>query len=86
MDTDDPVSFDDAMSRPDSDSWLEAMKAEVQSMYDNQVWDLVDLPPGFRTIENPFVFNRPKARRKINQVPNLIVIHRLNLGFHGFQP
>ena len=35
LDTDDPVSFDDAMSRPDSDSWLKAMKAEIQSMYDN---------------------------------------------------
>ena len=58
LDTDDPVSFDDAMSRPDSDSWREAMKAKIQSMYDNQVWDLVDLPPGFRPIENKWVFKR----------------------------
>ena len=58
LDTDDPVSFDDAMSRPDSDSWLDAMKAKIQSMYDNQVWDLVDLPPGFRPIENKWVFKR----------------------------
>ena len=58
LDTDDPVSFDDAMSRADSDSWLEAMKAEIQSMYDNQVWDMVDLPPGFRPIENKWVFKR----------------------------
>ena len=58
MDTDDPVSFDDAMSRPDSDLWLEAMKAKIQSMYDNQVWDVVDLPPSFRPIENKWVFKR----------------------------
>ncbi|GJV12467.1 retrotransposon protein, putative, ty1-copia subclass [Tanacetum coccineum] len=28
-----------------SDKWLNAMNVEMQSMKDNQVWDLVDLPP-----------------------------------------
>ena len=27
---------------PDSEKWLQAMKSEIQSMYDNQVWNLVD--------------------------------------------
>ncbi|GJX24878.1 hypothetical protein Tco_0231174, partial [Tanacetum coccineum] len=30
---------------PESDKWLDAMNAEMQSMKDNQVWYLVDLSP-----------------------------------------
>ncbi|GKD55601.1 putative retrotransposon ty1-copia subclass protein, partial [Tanacetum coccineum] len=29
----------------ESNKWLDAMNAEMQSMKDNQVWRLVDLPP-----------------------------------------
>ena len=28
----------------DSDRWLEAMKSEIGSMYENKVWTLVELP------------------------------------------
>nr|GEZ83177.1 retrotransposon protein, putative, Ty1-copia subclass [Tanacetum cinerariifolium] len=30
---------------PESDKWLDAINAEMQSMKDNQVWCLVELPP-----------------------------------------
>ncbi|GKB02190.1 putative retrotransposon protein [Tanacetum coccineum] len=30
---------------PESDKWLNAMNVEMQSMRDNEVWELVDLPP-----------------------------------------
>ena len=52
MDTEDPLTFHEAMNRDDSQSWYEAMKSEMQSMYDNQVWDLVDLPQGKKAIQN----------------------------------
>ena len=35
---------------PDSEKWLLAMKSEMQSMYDNQVWTLIDPPDGVKTI------------------------------------
>ncbi|GJT43204.1 retrotransposon protein, putative, ty1-copia subclass [Tanacetum coccineum] len=38
------ANYRDALSNPESDKWLEAMNAEMQSMKDNQVWNLVDLP------------------------------------------
>ena len=41
FDTEDPLTYAEAMDRPDSDKWLEAMRSEIQSMYDNTVWDLV---------------------------------------------
>ena len=39
-----PTNYEEAMMSPDSDKWLEAMKSEIGSMYDNKVWTLVYLP------------------------------------------
>jgi Reverse transcriptase (RNA-dependent DNA polymerase) len=57
-DVDDPLTYMEAMARPDSVEWLGAMRSEIQSMYDNQVWNLVDLPEGAHPIENKWVFKR----------------------------
>ena len=35
---------------PDFEKWLQAMKSKIQSMYDNQVWNLVDPPKGAKVI------------------------------------
>ncbi|GJU62636.1 ribonuclease H-like domain-containing protein [Tanacetum coccineum] len=37
---------------PESDKWLDAMNAKIQSTKDNRVWCLVDLPPNGRTFGN----------------------------------
>ncbi|GKB04974.1 retrotransposon protein, putative, ty1-copia subclass [Tanacetum coccineum] len=39
-----PPNYQAALSVPESKKWLEVMNAEMQSMKDNQVWNLVDLP------------------------------------------
>ena len=44
LDHDEPTNYDEAMISPDSAKWLEAMKSEIGSMYENKVWTLVDLP------------------------------------------
>ena len=38
------ADYEEAMMSPDSAKWLEAMKSEMGSMYENKVWTLVDLP------------------------------------------
>ena len=48
VDQDEPITYPEAMMTPDSDKLLHAMKSEMQSMYDNQVWNLVDPPEGIR--------------------------------------
>ena len=58
MDHDEPASYQEAISSPDSDRWLEAMKFEMQSMYDNQVWTLIDPPNGLKTIGCKWVFKK----------------------------
>ena len=46
------------MMSPDSDKWLEAMKSEIGSMYENKVWTLVDLLDDWQAIENKWIFKK----------------------------
>ena len=46
------------MMSPDSDKWLEAMKSEIRSMYENKVWTLIDFPNDRRDIEIKWIFKR----------------------------
>ena len=66
VDSDEPTNYRNAMTGSESDQWLEAMNTEMQSMYDNQVWDLVDLPPNCRTVGSKWVF-----KKKTNMDGNL---------------
>ncbi|GJV99904.1 retrotransposon protein, putative, ty1-copia subclass [Tanacetum coccineum] len=43
-DLNEPTNYKAAMLDPEYNKWLDAMNAEMQSMKDNQVWCLVDLP------------------------------------------
>ena len=43
LDHDEPTNYEEAMMSPDSAKWLEAMKSEMGSMYENKVWTLINL-------------------------------------------
>ena len=58
MDQDEPTTYQQAMSGPDSEKWLVAMKSEMESMYENQVWTLVDPPEGVKPIGCKWVFKK----------------------------
>ena len=44
------ITYMEAMQRPDSQKWLEAMKSEMESMVINSVWTLVDPSKGIKPI------------------------------------
>ena len=58
LDNDEPVSYEEAMISPASDKWLGAMKSEMESMYENQVWTLVNLPNDCKAVENKWILKR----------------------------
>ncbi|GKD23889.1 retrotransposon protein, putative, ty1-copia subclass [Tanacetum coccineum] len=43
---------------PEYDKWLEAINTEMQSIKDNQVWVLVELPPNGRTVGSKWLFKK----------------------------
>ena len=58
LDHDEPTNYEEAMMSLDSAKWLEAMKSEMGSLYENKVWTLVDLPDDRQAIENKWIFKR----------------------------
>ena len=58
LDHDEPANYEEAMMSPDSTKWLEAIKSERGSMYENKVWTLVDLLDDQQAIENKWIFKR----------------------------
>ena len=51
LDNNGPTSYGEAMVGPNSDKWLETIKSEIGSMYQNKAWTLVDLPNDRQAIE-----------------------------------
>ncbi|KAJ9551099.1 hypothetical protein OSB04_015144 [Centaurea solstitialis] len=57
-DLNEPTSYGEAVSGSESEQWQEAMRAEMQSMYDNQVWELTDLPQHCKAVGRKWVFKK----------------------------
>ncbi|GJS02812.1 retrotransposon protein, putative, ty1-copia subclass [Tanacetum coccineum] len=57
-DLNEPTSYKAAMLDTESNKWIDAMNAEIQSMMDNMVWVLVDLPPGCKTVRSKWIFKK----------------------------
>nr|GFB98212.1 retrotransposon protein, putative, Ty1-copia subclass [Tanacetum cinerariifolium] len=45
-----PANYKAALLDPESKKWLNAINVEMQSMKDNEVWVLVELPPNGKTV------------------------------------
>ena len=67
------------MMGPDSVKWLNAMKSKIESMYENQVWNLVDPPEGSKPIECKWIF-----KKKINADGN-VTVYKARLVAKGFR-
>ena len=78
LENNEPTSYAEAMERPDSELWLEAMRSELKSMDENQVWDLVDPPPGVTAIGWKWVF------KKKTDVDGNVQIHKARLVAKGY--
>ena len=58
---DDPLSYKHAMDDPDKDKWLTAMEQEMESMYSNSIWELVDLPESVRPIGCKWIYKKKRG-------------------------
>nr|GEW81578.1 hypothetical protein [Tanacetum cinerariifolium] len=52
------TSNKEAMASLKAAKWKEAMKSEIQSMYDNRVWNLVDTTPALKTVGCKWIFKK----------------------------
>jgi Reverse transcriptase (RNA-dependent DNA polymerase) len=62
-----PNSYKEAMKTPQADEWRKACTEEVQSLQENAVWKLVDVPPpDARVLKGRWVF---KIKHDVNGKP-----------------
>ncbi|GKD10810.1 retrotransposon protein, putative, ty1-copia subclass, partial [Tanacetum coccineum] len=57
-DLNEPTSYKAAMLDSESNKWIDAMNAEMQSMIDNMVWVLVDLSLNCKSVGSKSVFKK----------------------------
>ncbi|GJR25360.1 retrotransposon protein, putative, ty1-copia subclass [Tanacetum coccineum] len=77
-DLNEPTNYKAAMLDPKSDKWLDAMNAEMQSMKDNQVCCLVDLPSNGKIVRSKWLF------KKKTDIDSIIHTYKARLVANGF--
>ena len=78
LDHDERTNYKEAMMSPDSVKWLEAIKSETGSMYENKVWTLVDFPDDRQAIENKWIL------KKKTDVDGNVTVYKARLVAKGF--
>ena len=64
-----PNTWDQALASPDSSKWCAAWEEEFQSLVENQVFDVVDLPANRKPVGSRLLFNiKPDGRYKVRFV------------------
>ena len=56
----DPYTYEETMKDIDAHHWVKAMKSKLDSMYSNQVWDLVKDPNRIKPIGCKWVYKRKR--------------------------
>ena len=59
----DPTTYCEALNSDKTIEWLIAMRDEMQSMSNNNVWELVDLPKGYKPIGCKWVFKTKRDNK-----------------------
>ena len=53
-----PMNFSEAMSSLDAPFWKEAINSEMESIMQNNTWEIVELPPGNKAIGCKWIFKK----------------------------
>ena len=56
----DPYTYEEAIKDIDAHHWVKAMKSELDSMYFNQVWDLIEAPNGIKLVGCKWIYKRKR--------------------------
>ena len=57
----DPSNYNEAVQDKDATLWQKAMNTEIESMYSNQVWTLVDPAVGVKPIGCKWIYKRKRG-------------------------
>ena len=66
-----PVSYKEATTGPDKRKWKSAMETEMTSLRENNVWDLLKLPQGKKTVGSKWVVYTTYHYRELLSAPEM---------------
>ena len=78
LDNEEPTNYEEAMMSPNTRKWQDAMNSEMESMKENQVWTLVDLPDSRKAVECKWIF------KKKTDVDGNVTVYKARLVAKGF--
>ncbi|GKF17525.1 retrotransposon protein, putative, ty1-copia subclass, partial [Tanacetum coccineum] len=84
-DLNEPTSYKAVMLDPESNKWLDAMNAEMQSMIDNKVWVLVDLPPNCKTVGSKWIFKKKTDMDGIVHTYKARLVAKATTAFYDYE-
>ncbi|GKA40582.1 retrotransposon protein, putative, ty1-copia subclass [Tanacetum coccineum] len=73
-----PANYKTALLDPESDKWLNAMNVEMQSMKDNDVFELVNLPPDVKIVGHKWLY------KKKTDIDGVVHTYKARLVVKGF--
>jgi len=76
--SEEPTTTEEASTCPEKSEWMAAMEAKMTSLFDNRVWDLVELPKGRKVIGSKWMY---KKRSGVN---SLVERYKARLVAQGF--
>ncbi|GJT16204.1 retrotransposon protein, putative, ty1-copia subclass, partial [Tanacetum coccineum] len=77
-DLNEPTNYKAVLLDPESNKWLTSMNVEMQSMKDNKVLDLVNLPPNGKIVSSKWLF------KKKTDIDGVIHTYKARLVAKGF--
>jgi hypothetical protein len=79
LDNDEPMTYAKAIMDLDSEKWQSAIRSRIDSLDNNQVWNLVDPPDGVKPIECKWIY------KKKRDMDGNVHIHKARLVAKGFR-
>ena len=61
---DDPRTYEESIQHKDANLWQKAIDSEMESIFSNQVWELVEPPKGVKPIGCKWVYQKNRGSDK----------------------
>ncbi|GJY01551.1 hypothetical protein Tco_0359703 [Tanacetum coccineum] len=75
-----PTSYREAVTSSEGQQWREAIKSEIESILQNHTWELVDLPPGCKSLGYKWIFKKKmKAHGTVDKYKARLILRFCDL-------
>ena len=67
-------SFQEIQSHKDKDCWIKAIREEMNSLWENETYELIELPKGRKALKNKWVYKLKNEDEKLFKYKARLVV------------